>query len=138
VPIIFYGKSKVWYIFLFFLQIISMGFPVRPSLFPRGPPYIQSMPLMPSLSVGMGMNTDIQVSMNMAAMGIRPGMPPFGLAMPYPHINQPIQASILQMPGQNMVAAGMFPYSLVGDPYHFPSVTPGEASPEVNTILPCP
>lgn len=113
-----------------------MGFPMRPPIFSSGPPYIQSMPLMPSIGTGFGMNTDTRVSMNMATMAMPPVMPPFGPAILYPHINQHIQAPILQITHQHM-AAEMFPYSHAGDPYHFPSVVPGQVSPQVKTILPC-
>ncbi|KAJ1694346.1 hypothetical protein LUZ63_011044 [Rhynchospora breviuscula] len=108
------------------VKMMSMRRTMRPPMFPSG------LPFLPSMAVGMGMNTGTSACMNMA-MGLVPGMTPFGQAIPYPPINQPIQAPMLQIPHQHDIAAGMFPYSRAGYPYHFCSVVPGqaEASPQV-------
>lgn len=99
---------------------------MRPPMFPIGPPYMQSMP---SIGIGTGMDTNMSVGMNMA-MCMQPVMAPFGSGIPYLHINQTIQAPMLQIPPRHM-AAEFFPYSHAGDPYHFPSIAPGQVSPQV-------
>lgn len=97
---------------------------MRPPMFPIGTPYMQPVP-----SIGMGMDPNMSVGMNMATC-MQPGIAPFVSPIPFVHINQTIQAPMLQMPPQHM-AAEFFPYSHAGDPYHFPSMAPGQVSPQV-------
>ncbi|KAJ3689409.1 hypothetical protein LUZ61_018573 [Rhynchospora tenuis] len=110
------------------VKMMSNGCAMRPLMYPSGLPFV------PSMAVGMGMNTGTTACMNMA-MGMVPGMPPFGQAIPYPPINQPIQAPMFQIPHQHDIAAGMFPYSHAGNPYHFCNAVPGQAegSPQHST-----
>ncbi|KAF3335822.1 hypothetical protein FCM35_KLT20329 [Carex littledalei] len=98
------------------VKMFSRRCAMRPPMFPIGPPYMQSMP---SIGIGMGMDTNMSVGMNLA-MCMQPGMAPFGSGIPYLHINQTNQAP-------------MFPYSHAGDPYHFPSIVPGQVSPQHST-----
>ncbi|XP_078148146.1 uncharacterized protein LOC144543671 isoform X1 [Carex rostrata] len=108
------------------LEMYSRRCAMRPPMFPIGPPYMQSMP-----SIRMGMDPNMSVGMNMATR-MQPGIAPLVSPIPYLHINQTIQAPMLQMPPQHM-AAEFFPYSHAGDPYHFPSMAPGQVSPQHST-----